>query len=109
MAVIYTQGGAERLQAEIVEATPLHAINSTAYACKIEYRFEDSLHSAVIINFRNDGDPVPTNMEEVKAQSDLGVMDTEPHFSMEWANRKVQTPGKYRNLATEVSIVEKII
>ena len=109
MATIYKQGGAERLQPQIVEATPLHSINSTAYACKIEYTFEDSLHSAVIINFRNDGDPIPTNMEEVKSQTDLTASDIEPHFSMEWANRKVQTPGKYRDTATEVSISEKIL
>ena len=109
MAVIYKSGGADRLLPEIVEAAPLHAINSTAYAVKLEYRYEDSLHGSVVVAFREDGDPIPTNVEQVKAHVDLGVTDTEPHFSMEWTNRKVQTPAKGRPLSTEVSIEEKII
>ena len=109
MAAIYRQGGADRLLPEIVSATPLHEINSTAYAVKLEYRFEDSLHGSVVVAFREDGDPIPTNVEQVKAHVDLGVTDIEPHFSMEWTNRKVQTPAKGRPLSTEDSIEEKII
>lgn len=109
MATKYTSGGAERLRPDIVEATPMHSINSTAYACKIEYKFEDSLHSSIVVAFREDGDPVPTNMEEVKTQVDPRLIDIEPHFSMEWANKKVQTPSKYNSVATEDSIEELVL
>ena len=109
MATIYKQGGADRLMPEIVTATPLHEINSTAYAVKLEYRFEDSLHGSVVVAFREDGDPIPTNVEQVKAHIKTAFTDIEPHFSMEWTNRKVQTPAKGRPLSTEVSIAEKIV
>lgn len=108
MAIKYTSGGAERLQPEIVECVPLHAINSTAYAVKLEYKFEDSLHGSVVVALREDGDPIPTNMAIVRSQIPNHT-DIEPHFSMDWLNRKVQAPGKYRVLSTEVSIEEKII
>lgn len=108
MAIKYTSGGAERLQPEIVECVPLHAINSTAYAVKLEYKYEDSLHGSVVVALREDGDPIPTNMAIVRSQIPNHT-DIEPHFSMDWLNRKVQAPGKYRVLSTEVSIEEKII
>ena len=108
MATKYTSGGAERLQPEIVEAVPLHAINSTAYAVKLEYKFEDSLHGSVVVALREDGDPIPTNMDTVKRQIPNHT-DIEPHFSMDWLNRKIQSPGRGRVLSTEVTISEKII
>ena len=101
-------GAYEILVPEIVQASPLHIINSTAYACKIEYKYEDSLTSAVVICTKEEGAPMPTKVTEAM----LNISeenDIEPHFSMEWCNRKIQTPGRNRPRSTEVSIAEKII
>ena len=101
-------GAYEILVPEIIQASPLHIINSTAYACKIEYKYEDSLTSAVVICTKEEGAPMPTKVTEAM----LNISeenDIEPHFSMEWCNRKIQTPGRNRLRSTEVSIAEKII
>lgn len=101
-------GAYEILVPEIIQASPLHIINSTAYACKIEYKYEDSLTSAVVICTKEEGAPMPTKVTEAM----LNISeenDIEPHFSMEWCNRKIQTPGRNRPRSTEVSIAEKII
>lgn len=101
-------GAYEILVPEIVQASPLHIINSTAYACKIEYKYEDSLTSAVVICAKEEGAPMPTKVTEAMLNiSEENDMD--PHFSMEWCNRKIQTPGRNRPRSTEVSIAEKII
>ena len=101
-------GAYEILVPEIVQASPLHIINSTAYACKIEYKYEDSLTSAVVICTKEEGAPMPTKVTEAMLNiSEENDMD--PHFSMEWCNRKIQTPGRNRPRSTEVSIAEKII
>ena len=101
-------GAYEILVPEIIQASPLHIINSTAYACKIEYKYEDSLTSAVVICTKEEGAPMPTKVTEAMLNiSEENDMD--PHFSMEWCNRKIQTPGRNRPRSTEVSIAEKII
>lgn len=108
MAIRIEKGNHETLVPEIVRASPLHVINSTAYACKVEYKYEDSLSSAVVLCAKEEGAPMPTKVTE--AMLDLSEEnDIEPHFSMEWCNRKVQTPGKNRPRSTEVSIADKII
>lgn len=108
MAIRIEKGNHETLVPEIVRASPLHVINSTAYACKVEYKYEDSLSSAVVLCAKEEGAPMPTKVTE--AMLDLSEEnDIEPHFSMEWCNRKIQTPGKNRPRSTEVSIADKII
>lgn len=108
MAIRTTKGNHESLVPEIVRASPLHIINSTAYACKVEYKYEDCLSSAVVLCAKEEGAPMPTKVTE--AMLDLSEEnDIEPHFSMEWCNRKIQTPGKNRPRSTEVSIADKII
>lgn len=108
MAIRTRKGNHESLVPEIVRASPLHTINSTAYACKVEYKYEDSLSSAVVLCAKEEGAPMPTKVTE--AMLDISEEnDIEPHFSMEWCNRKIQTPGKNRPRSTEVSIADKII
>ena len=108
MAIRIEKGNHETLVPEIVRASPLHVINSTAYACKVEYKYEDSLSSAVVLCAKEEGAPMPTKVTE--AMLDISEEnDIEPHFCMEWCNRKIQTPGKNRPRSTEVSIADKII
>lgn len=108
MAIRTRKGNHESLVPEIVRASPLHTINSTAYVCKVEYKYEDSLSSAVVLCAKEEGAPMPTKVTE--AMLDISEEnDIEPHFSMEWCNRKIQTPGKNRPRSTEVSIADKII
>lgn len=108
MAITLLQGGGERLIPEVVQVSPMHEINSTAYAAKLTYKFEDSLHSSVVICKKEENDPIPTKVSLTQEQLS-NEMDIEPHFSMEWTNRKIQTPGQGRLRATVITTAEKIL
>ena len=88
-------GGYQTLLPEVVEVAPLYEVNSTAYAVKVEYNFNDTLHPTVVLLERTDGDPIPSNMEELKAKV-INAGDIDPHHSMHWIVKLVEDPD-YRN------------
>ena len=83
------------LRPEVVEVAPLYQVNSTAYAVKVEFDFNDTMHSSVVLLEGNDGDPIPTNMEELKSKV-LAQSELDPHHSMHWITKLVEDPD-YRN------------
>jgi hypothetical protein len=95
------------LAPDVVEVAPLYEINSTAYAVSVEFSLSDSAHKATHISIRTDGDPVPTNMTDIL--SGLRVSDLEPHFSMQWINKKTQNPGPGRGVAIQDNIEEIVL
>lgn len=96
MAKIQTfSGGYSTLRPEVVEVAPLYQVNSTAYTVKVEFDFNDTIHSSVVLLERNDGDPVPTNMEELKTKV-MAQAELDPHHSMHWITKLVEDPD-YRN------------
>ena len=91
MAKIKTQNDEPFIIPEVVETTPLYEINSTAYAVKVEYSLKDSLHSTVVMLKREDGDPIPTNMNVIRDKV-LKLRDFEPNHSIQWIMSKVADP-----------------
>lgn len=95
MAKITTKNEVPYIVPEVVETTPLYEINSTAYAVKVEYNLKDSLHSSVVMLKREDGDPIPTNMNVIRDKV-LKLPDYEPNHSIQWIMCRVTDPD-YRN------------
>ena len=88
---------------EIDNVIPLYAINSTAYVVEVNYKLEDCTQKGTTICFRTDGDPIPTNLEEVKKQlKTKGYFD--PHWSMQWIRRSNETPALAKTDYTEDSV-----
>lgn len=82
---------------------PLYAINSTAYVVEVNYKLEDCTQKGTTICFRTDGDPIPTNLEEVKKQlKTKGYID--PHWSMQWMRRINETLDLAKTDYTEDSV-----
>ena len=76
---------------EITEVAPLYAINSTAYAVQISWKLEDCTHKGITVCFRKHGNPIPSNVEDIKARLRKNGM-YDPHWSMQWIRRAIETP-----------------
>ena len=88
---------------EIDQVIPLYAINSTAYVVEVSYKVEDCTQKGTTICFRTDGDPIPTNLEEVRKQlKNKGYSD--PHWSMQWIRRLNETPSLSKTDYTEDNV-----
>ena len=88
---------------QIDQVIPLYAINSTAYVVEVSYNVEDCTQKGTTICFRTDGDPIPTNLEEVKKQlKTKGYFD--PHWSMQWIRRLNETPSLSKTDYTEDNV-----